>query len=73
MLTSVNTMVATLAAQMNAKDKEWARSREEDRTAAAAQQPQIAAYIEETLKNKMAAVKKLGEHDREDQRGPTEA
>ena len=58
MLASLSAMVATLAAQMNERDTEWARSREEARAAAAAQQTQIAAYIEETLEHRMVSVKR---------------
>ena len=52
MFASTQAMLATLSAKLDDRDKEWARAREEDRTAVAAQQTQIAAYIGEKLQEK---------------------
>ena len=58
MFASMQAMLANLSAKMDDREKEWARAREEDKAAAAVQQTQIAAYIEEKLEAKMVAVKR---------------
>ena len=47
MFASMQAMLANLSAKMDDREKEWARAREEDKAAAAVQQIQSAAYIEE--------------------------